>query len=495
MSGVPGLLGLVLLYQPFSGLRLRPLDATSGAISPSLIEPRENGSQPDADSVMAFGWAVAGVGDINGDGTPDFVVGAPGLHAVIDSDHVVSVPGIHAESEGVRSVAKEMRWIEAERGSVWAFSGKDFAVLHHWYGDAVGSHFGYSVAAAGDVNSDGHADILVGAPGNETVPGIARIYSGKDGYGLINLTSNHVGDGFGASICAKASSGGTVIAVGAPEDEGLGSVWTFTGSDYKGLRVRTGSVRLAHFGTALDLVPDADGDGVLDVIVGAPGSETDRTGAVILLSSSSGKLLAQFADPAPPSAFGAAVRTLVNVDGKGGPGIAVGAPWYGAAPDYGGAVVRLALENGQLGLVPEALSCMLTLDEFRCREDSQYGHALASLGDLDGDGVEDLLVGAPEGFWCGGDVGWAEVGSSKSRKTLHFLDFKEEEVDGEEWSPFEFGRSVDCAGDVDGDGVVDLLVGAPDLWIWGGGVQVASGATGKVIKEILAESVAKQWAR
>jgi hypothetical protein len=444
--------------------------------SPDLQELREIGWRTGEVPLQLFGWSVAGLGDVNGDEIPDFVVGAP-------SNDVE----FHWRRENSRGEC----WRDVERGSAWVFSGKDFTVIHHWYGDAEGCRFGHSVAAAGDVNGDGHADILVGAPGSATVPGFVRLYSGKDGYGLMTLTSGHLNDGFGA--CVRAASSATsngLIVVGAPQDEGLGSVWVFTGADFKGFRAKLGSVRDAKFGSALDLVPDGNGDGTLDVAVGAPGSDSDRTGAVFLLSGSTGEVLSQSVDPLPPSAFGTALRTMRNIDGKGTLGLAVGAPWYGEAPDYGGAVIFLALHDGKLSHSSTGPSSQLQLDEFRCREESEYGHAIATVGDMDGDAIDDLLIGAPKGFWCGGDVGWAEIGSSKSEKTIHFLNFE-----GDEWRPFQFGFSVDSIGDVDGDGQVDLLVGAPDTGFFGGGVQVASGATGKVITEILAESVMKQWAK
>jgi hypothetical protein len=102
-----------------------------------------------------FGWSVSFAGDVNADGVIDFVVGAP------------------LDDVGGRG-----------SGSVFVFSGRDGSRLHKFTGDAAGQQFGYSVAAAGDVNRDGHADIVVGAPfadvgGRNT--GYTRVISGKDG--------------------------------------------------------------------------------------------------------------------------------------------------------------------------------------------------------------------------------------------------------------------------------------------------------------------------
>ena len=128
--------------------------------------------QVDGDTPQSgFGRTVAGVGDMNADGIPDFAVGDP----------------IHG------SLA----------GRVRVYSGLDGALLHEFDGHASGAQLGISISPGGDLDGDGHADIYIGLLadiGNLVGSGSGRIYSGADGTLLDTIRSNIANDGFGRSV-------------------------------------------------------------------------------------------------------------------------------------------------------------------------------------------------------------------------------------------------------------------------------------------------------
>ena len=115
-------------------------------------------------------------GDVNGDGKPDFIVGA------------------HQADPGGR----------ADAGSAYVYSGADGSLLYQKDGGATGDNFGLSVSTAGDVNGDGKADFIVGAhgadPGGRADAGSAYVYSGADGSILYQKDGGATGDFFGHSV-------------------------------------------------------------------------------------------------------------------------------------------------------------------------------------------------------------------------------------------------------------------------------------------------------
>jgi hypothetical protein len=131
MAGIPGgyPAGRVEVYSGIDGQILHTLEGTVGG--------------------GYFGMSVANAGDVDDDGVPDIIVGAPSYY-----------PGA-----------------SAPKGHVQVFSGADGSVLHTITDLSNASLFGQSVAGVGDVDADGHADFLVGAPGGGGTPGFVKLFS------------------------------------------------------------------------------------------------------------------------------------------------------------------------------------------------------------------------------------------------------------------------------------------------------------------------------
>jgi hypothetical protein len=149
--------------------------------------PREHGG--------SFGWYVARVDDLDGDGRPDLAVGGP---AAADADGTMV-------------------------GGAWVVSSATGKELHHWQGTDRRGGFGNIVAAVADLDGDGKGEIAVSAPGTEdqtrTVPGELRIYSGATGAELRHWSGRQPGELYGRMILATGDVDGDGVedlAVGAP---------------------------------------------------------------------------------------------------------------------------------------------------------------------------------------------------------------------------------------------------------------------------------------
>jgi FG-GAP repeat len=151
-----------------------------------------------------------------------------------------------------------------------------------------------------------------------------------------------------------------------------------------------------YFGTALACLGDVNGDGVPDLAVWEPDEAyinfgTASAGRVMLVSGADGQPLLTIRSPTtqPHTHFGLALAGMSDVNGDDVPDLAIGAPGQAADEDHSATQGQVFLISGAHGKV------LRTLEPPLPQADAQFGYALARLGDVNGDGVPDLAVGAP----------------------------------------------------------------------------------------------------
>lgn len=497
-----------------------------------------------------YGRSVAFLGDRDGDGSDEVLVGAPaaGAGAVYISSGWLNVVGDDLGDRFGAAVAGRLRLDlhsapdaivgapgdddnGAECGGVYAVSG-NLLKLYARHGDAAGDELGFSVARVGDLDGDGYDDFLAGAPQRSSGgPGYARLYSGQTGAVLRTHVGQAAGDRCGASVCGLwdwDGDGAPEYAIGAPLEQGRGSVRVHRGSDGAVLHVMSGATLGDEFGYALGADSDFDRDGRDELLVGAPRGGASIGYAVAFRGGSASELL-RVDGRVAAERLGVSLAGVGDFDGDGHGDWIVGAPGddpslafptgQGGATVYSGrdgsvlakvggadfgAMTGISVagrgEVDRNGVSEAVIGGLLNGDGYGStstvytlgRIDDQrvdvgaadrtlHGQALAGVGDTDGDGKPEVLIGAPRASNSGGQVtGMAQL--KRADGSTRFTWFGQFNGD-------RFGRAVANAGDVNGDGVDDVLIGSAETRAWSaalgvGYARVHSGADGSLIHHL-----------
>lgn len=399
-----------------------------------------------------FGTSVSTAGDVNGDGYSDVIAGSP--------DYFLS----------------------AGRASLFFGSNSGVSAVPDWTFETanLGEQLGYSVSTAGDVNGDGYGDVIVGSPnyGNgETNEGRALVFHGSS-TGLpvtpnwIN-ESNQISANYGNSVFTAGDINGdgfSDVIVGAKSydngetDEGSASVYNGSASglsatsNWSAASGQTGSL----FGFSVSSAGDVNGDGYSDVLIGAPAfdnGQTDEGKLFAYYGSSSG--LPAISDYSviegnqAGAQLGASVSSAGDVNGDGYSDILIGVPFFDQGQSDEGLVYMI------YG-TPEGLELGVGWSAQSNQAGALFGYEAATAGDVNGDGYSDIIIGA-----YGYDNGQSNEGSA-------FLWYGSSSGLGANGTPLNadwtaesnqananFGESVSTAGDVNGDGYSDVIIGAP----------------------------------
>jgi hypothetical protein len=404
-------------------------------------------------SAAGLGASLASAGDVNGDGYSDVIVGAP----YYDNG-------------------------ESDEGGAFVYMGSamGLSTTAAWTSEsnAIDAHFGQSVATAGDVNGDGFSDVIVGAE-QYTLAGAAFVFLGS-GSGLaanaswMAIGQQNLGE-FGRSVASAGDVNGDGfgdVIVGANAQPLGGRAFVYFGSA-SGLAASANwsaqsDQGLSHFGFSVASAGDVNGDGNSDVIVGAnlyTNGQTNEGRAFVYHGSRSG--LSSTADwtaegNQAAAYFGLSVRSAGDVNGDGFSDVIVGAPHYSNGESMEGrAYVYLGSSQG--------LSMNASWTAEGQQSSANFGVSAASAGDVNGDGYSDAIVGSNGYDNDQADEGRAFVylGSASGLSASAAWTAESNQVDP------NFGMTVATAGDVNGDGYSDVIVGA---YTYDGG-QVNEGRT------------------
>jgi hypothetical protein len=425
---------------------------TKNALYPIMIDPISTTPAAILDNNQSnslMGCAVASAGDVNGDGYSDVIVGARQY-----------IYGTYPQTgEGA---------VFLFLGSANGVSSTPAAMLKS---NMIGDQFGFSVSSAGDVNRDGFSDVIIGAPyykNGQDDEGAFFIYHGSSaGINMIPaaiVESNLPGApqlGYSVSCAGDVNKDGFSDAPNYDKNglESVGAAFIYHGSA-NGI-ITTAAARVetnqwaAQLGFSVAGAGDVNGDGYSDIITGAPGfdnGQTDEGAAFVYFGSANGIITSSpvmLECNQAGAELGFSVATAGDINSDHLSDVVISAMLYSNGQYEEGAVFIFYGKPGSISTIPA------TIIESN-QTISAFGHSVASAGDVNGDGFIDIIVGAPaykDAQSIGGAV-FLYFGSPTGINISTPLIFKDNPDNG------NLGFSVASAGDVNKDGVSDIIAGA-----------------------------------
>ncbi len=371
------------------------------------------------------GYSVGGAGDVNNDGYSDFIIGAPGANSKAGISYLI----FGNQTSSLHNI--ELINLNSTQG---------FTI----YGANAGDYSGYSVRGAGDVNNDGYSDIIIGAPNANSKAGISYIIFGNRTEYLkdISLSTLAILQGiaiFGASVGDQSgwSAGGAGkvnsdnyadVIIGAPSALGYAGIsYVVFGSKTlaninladltidQGFNI-TGASANDYSGLFVSAAGDFNSDGYNDVIIGAPATNLDSGSSYVvfggknamnlnLANNENGKWIT-ITGAAVVDYSGTEVGAAGDVNGDGIADVVIGAPGAGDAGT--GYVVFGSSNPSDLSLADLYNSVTHTSPGFSitgANFGDNLGFSVGGAGDFNNDGYDDIVLGAP-------GVGYYDNGAS-----------------------------------------------------------------------------------
>ena len=450
------------------------MDTNLGSVNASFLGERK------FDDV---GYSVAGAGDVNGDGFDDILIGAKGNF-----------------DGGTRA---GQTYLIFGKPSGWTIDIDLSASDASFWGEDVEDNSGDSVAGAGDVNGDGYDDILIGAPSTwhiERNPGRTYLILGKaSGWAMDTDLSDSDASFWGEVICDR--SGGSVAGAGDVNGDGfddilIGAAFNdetgrWAGQTYLILGKASGwamdtnlSDSDASFlgeneddfsGGSVAGAGDVNGDGFDDILIGAHhnddgGIDAGQTYLILgkdsgwamdtKLSDSNASFWGENGEENEGDKSGSSIAGAGDVNGDGYDDILISA----TRNDEGGhdAGQTYLLFGKASGWAMDTNLSESNASFWGEKRFSRMGPGTAGAGDINGDGYDDFLIGGPMDINTGWSVGQTYLILGKNSGWAMDTNLSDSDASflGEDNGDYA-GYSVAGAGDVNGDGYDDILIGAP----------------------------------